>query len=349
MAPLSIMDVGFLGAAGGGALSVGGWKEVARVTISGSTNNLIDITGIPDKHYYWYMGYCLDSGGNIEPRLRINGITTATYPYRNSFRGGADSPVTGQLGWDGQQSSTFKRWHVGYLANLSAKEKLMQEHTVLDGGLGAGNDPERGETGGKHTLTSGVINQLTWDAQGAGVFDIGSEGVVLGWDPADTHTDNFWEPIGNDTGTTLDATITAKKYIWAKMWVKSAEASSNFQLRVGNGSLDSGANYSSRSSINSGAENLNIDANEINANESLMDSGESAFLNILIINRSANEKLFIMHTVRNAAGLTAGTAPGRVEVVAKWITTGSQIDHIGTVVSAGSFDSASLVQAWGAD
>ena len=29
----------------------------------------------------------------------------------------------------------------------------------------------------------------------AGSFDSGNEVVVLGWDPADTHTDNFWEEL----------------------------------------------------------------------------------------------------------------------------------------------------------
>jgi hypothetical protein len=47
-----------------------------------------------------------------------------------------------------------------------------------------------------------------------------SEAVVLGWDPADTHTSNFWEELASvdlsgGAADILDSgTFTAKKYLW---------------------------------------------------------------------------------------------------------------------------------------
>jgi hypothetical protein len=70
---------------------------------------------------------------------------------------------------------------------------------------------------------------------------------------------------------------------------------------------------------------------------------------MFIINNSANEKLVIGHTVdQNTAG--AGTAPDRLESVAKWANTSDQITEIDvTNTSGGSFDTGSIIKVWGSD
>ena len=70
---------------------------------------------------------------------------------------------------------------------------------------------------------------------------------------------------------------------------------------------------------------------------------------MFIINNASNEKLFIIHSVKqNTSG--AGTAPRRKEVVGKWSNTSNQINIVEYLQSeAGSFDTGSFIKVWGSN
>ena len=227
-------------------------------------------------------------------------------------------------------------------------------HSVHRKNAGAANAAGRGEVVSKWVNTSNpldVVDIFNNDA-GAGDFASGSEVVVLGWDSADTHTNNFWEELASvqasgSSATLSSGTFTAKKYLWVQAFVDSA-TTVDVRLRMGNGTADSGNNYAYRSSTDGGA-----DSTSTSANHAALDSGTPnvpSFMNMFIINNSSNEKLIIVHqTDGDTAG--AGTAPDRRETVAKWANTSNQADIIDLVNGAGTtnFTSNSILKVWGAD
>ena len=109
---------------------------------------------------------------------------------------------------------------------------------------------------------------------------------------------------------------------------------------------DSCMNYSNRSSTDGGADATGV----CDTNLHLINIGTAAesMYNIYAVNRSANEKLFIIqYTNLTAAG--AATGPTRVESAAKHVTTGTQINHIGLVESTGNLTNKTVIKVWGAD
>jgi hypothetical protein len=237
---------------------------------------------------------------------------------------------------------------VSYLSNKSDKEKLHINHSVNAYTDGAGTAPYRQESVNKHAQTSNAINSVTvLNGAGSGDYASGSEVVVLGWDPADTHTTNFWEELASvelsSAGDNLSSgTFTAKKYLWVQVFLK-ASGSINTDFTFNN---DTGSNYSERWSINGGTDGS---ATSINKLDMLSTTSYNEFANMFIINNSSNEKLVITHQI-GEEGSGAGIASRRQELVGKWSNTSSQITEIDfTNVQTGSFDTGSILKVWGAD
>jgi hypothetical protein len=211
---------------------------------------------------------------------------------------------------------------------------------------GAGNAPKRLEMVAKWANTSNPIDTIQSYNAETGSFDTNSEIVVLGWDPADTHTTNFWEELASvelgSASSTLDSgTFTAKKYLWVQAYINATTVDTGLTFNS-----DTGTNYARRWSDNGGTDGTATSGNHIQ-----VDRGNSTqFLNIFIVNNSANEKLGMYHTgTQNTAG--AGNAPARRELVFKWANTSSQITSMiftkrgsGTDLQAGS-----IVKVWGSD
>jgi len=168
--------------------------------------------------------------------------------------------------------------------------------------------------------------------------------VVLGWDPADTHTTNFWEELdssnGDGSGGFSTGTFTAKKYLWVQAFLDGPSADGEIGV---NG--DTGSNYSHRRSFNGGSDST-VTSNGNWSAEGGTDT--PILLNMFFIHNSANEKLGIVHSIRSeTAG--AGTAPSRKEWVCKWSNTSSQITSFDFNLTSGSFSTASTVKVWGSD
>ena len=330
--------------------SVGGWVEVGRTTL-GSTSSSIDVSSLTDKRYYMILSdkkftgldggtvvrYNSDSGSNYSERFNNNGGSDSTYNSIAHHTWGTANTASGQT-----------QFTVGYVSNLSSKEKLALSHSTDTNGSGAGSAPDRTEAVGKWANTSSVISAFSDRAYGgSSVIESGSEVVVLGWDPSDSHTTNFWEQIGTASGTGLtDITLdSSKKYNWLQAHFTTT-SSSAIDLQLGNTSLDAGNNYSHRRSTNGGADATVTGDNGISF-ASGWTSSYRMFLNAFIINNSANEKLVIANIVYTLAG--ASNAPARYEIVGKWANTSSQFNHIGIVNDASSLIASSEAKVWGSD
>ena len=334
------------GTAGAGIAGVsGGWKELGRTTL-GSAGDALDVSSLADKRYYMVLTNGLNSGA-IQGDYRFNSDTGSNYAYRRSINGGTDGTSTSaSLIFNGIPEASAPQFGVGYVANLSTKEKLILSHTVGRSTAGAATAPSRGESVGKHSQTSVAINKIDLINDGSGSWETGSEIVVLGWDDSDTHSTNFWEELASvelgSAGDNLSSgTFTAKKYLWVQAFTKNSGAI-NAKFTFNN---DTASNYSYRYSYDSNADSTSTSATSFQINV----ANNNAFYNLFIINNSATEKLVIGNMVdQMTAG--AGTAPSRLESVSKWANTSSQITEIDIDnTAAGSFDTGSIIKVWGSN
>ena len=336
----------------------GGWKEIGRTTL-GSANSTIDITSLADKRYLMILANPLPSG-TLASALRVgNGSFDSgnNYAIRWSANGGGDSTRGGKnlMALD-NVNQTNPQFHVGYIANKSDKEKLTIIHSTGQTSAGAGNAPDRVEQVHKWANTSNVINQIQFLDDTAGTdIGTGSEVVVLGWDPDDTHTTNFWEELasvtlGTDGDVLSSGTFTAKKYLWVQAFIKNSGTSARYNTEMTfNG--DTGSNYSERRSLDGSSDATSVNQTKI-MNSGVTGSDDDLWcLNMFIINNSANEKLCIGHGFDTYAGSGAGTAPSqRFEKVAKWANTSSQITNI-TITNSdtSNYDAISELRVWGSN
>ena len=340
------------GTAGAGIPAVaGGWKEIGRTTL-GSASNTISVSSLADKRYLMVLnsmtGNSVSYGAVVN---RYNNDTGSNYAERRSNNGAADGTGVSQ-GYVNETyggMGTTPCFGVGYISNLSSKEKLFISHYNAQKTAGAANAPERWETVGKWVNTLNPINEIIKTSTSTPTYNTGSEVVVLGWDPADTHTSNFWEELasvdlsGGASATHSSGTFTAKKYLWVQCYLEHTGSNPAPLWRV-NG--DTGSNYASRQSINGGAENVEASIDHFDIYGTAASS--SGFINMFIINNSANEKLVIAnHVLQNTAG--AGTAPNRGEHVVKWANTSSQITDITCTTASNTFGANSILKVWGSD
>jgi hypothetical protein len=336
-------------AAGGGG--VGGWVELGRTTL-GSPADTITISSLANKRYYMVLGHGLQTGGSAAMDWQFNSDGGTNYSNRYSDLGAADGTnVNGtKILSRFSEIGSVPSFGVGYISNYATKEKLMLGHTVNQNTAGVAKVPERYEYAGKWANTTDAINSIRGYNSGGGDLDTNTELVILGYDPADSHSTNTWAELASDsaTGSTTNTntlTFTSKKYLWIQLWHKTNSTSGHPFLTVGNGSIDTGSNYAVRRSLDGGSDSTF--PSTIDGLDKWTDlESATGFTNYFIVNVSSKEKLCIAHGVRTTSG--AGTSPNRAEWASKWGNTSNQIDRIRWSISGGTTLDWSA-KVWGFD
>jgi len=119
----------------------------------------------------------------------------------------------------------------------------------------------------------------------------------------------------------------------------------NQRFRLGNSSIDTGSNYSSREEADGGTDTTRVSQTSL-INNVLNDSALSI---LYIINISAEQKFVISFMVERGT-VGAGNAPHRLEMIGQWVNTSNQFDNVEIVnTSGGSFDVDSNISALGTD
>jgi hypothetical protein len=332
----------------GGA--VGGWVELGRHTLTGGTSTL-EVTGLADKRYLMLLSHRI---GSMEAIQRFNGDSGSNYSYRRTNDGSDHNTGTSKtqlvnlVGWNTTE------FNVSYVANLASKEKLVLGHTIADRGAGSGTANSRNEFSGKWANTSDAVNAVSMSTI-SGSFDADSELVVLGWDPADTHTTNFWEELasvtlGSDGDVLSSGTISAKKYLWVQAFIKNAGDTARFNTQV-TFNNDTSSNYAMRRSMDGGTDSTSTGDSNLFSSGVTGSNDDLWCMNLFIVNNGSNEKLCIAHGFDTYIGSGAGNAPSqRYEAVGKWANTSNQITEIDITNSdTSNYDAISELRVWGSD
>ena len=331
----------------------GGWKELGRTTL-GSNGDDVTVSSLADKRYYMILTHITDTGqANNRLRMGYSSVDSGSnYAYRNAVNGGSDGPSTTTDRIDlTQDPADDDKFSVSYISNLSGKEKLAICHSVERGNnSGAGNVPARIEAVGKWVNTSNPLDVISHVNTSSGSYTTGTECVVLGYDPDDTHSDNFWEELadvtlGSDASEISSGTITAKKYLWVQVYFHSASNSNDVLVRFNN---DTGSNYAHRHAINYGSDTTQTSGSSIKLIDRNSTADTGRFVNFFAINNSANEKLLIAHGMEEETS-GAGNPPTSNECVAKWANTSSQITEIDCFTESGNLRSGARLRVWGSN
>jgi len=335
--------------------TAGGWKELVRTTLT-SNNSTFSVT-IPEQKRYYMVLSNYHTTGTANPYMRINADANQYYPQRFSMNGAGDSTPTTYTGYYGNVSGQYSGipyFSVDHWANKSGKEKLVIRNLVMQNTAGTStatpNAPNRAKMVGKYTQTGDMSSILIHGGTYYGNATNGSEIVVLGWDPDDTHTDNFWEELasvdlsGGASATLSSGTITAKRYLWVQIYAE-VSASSNGAFTF-NG--DTSTNYAIRVNTN-GAATDGIWGGLSNLNFQGTVDTNPVFQNAFIINNSANEKLMMGNNIdQGTAGIS--NTPNRKEYAGKWTNTSAQITSINYKSNnVNTFGTNSIMKVWGHD
>ena len=332
----------------GSAAGAGGWVELGRTSGSRASGATLDVGSLPDKRYYMVL-YETQGSSTHTCDYRLNSDSGTNYAYRASQNGTAETTNTstnfmfGDYG--GQGGDKFA---VAYFANQNTKEKLGMSHQVRQGSTGS-TAPTRAGYVHKLAQTSNPISTISLLNRGPNTSTSG-EIVVLGWDPEDTHTDNFWEELDSVTlesaNASLDSnTFSGKKYLMIQLaLIPNSTDSIGVDMQINS---DTGTNYPFRRSTNGGADGTWTGFNEFTPYPSA--GNFPIFVNMFWINNTSNEKLGIAHSISaNTTG--SSNIPERREDVMKWVNTSNQITSLqfGTN-TVGQFGTGSTLKVWGSD
>ena len=166
--------------------------------------------------------------------------------------------------------------------------------------------------------------------------------IILGFDPDDTHTTNFWEELADvdlssgDASSLSSGTITAKKYLWVQFLVEVDTLNSDCFIKFNNNS----ENYAWRRSLDGGTDSTTSTGRASIDPEGSLQTSQPMFVNMFIINRSDNHKLVIGNSMRTNGAVS--NAPTRREWVAKW-QNNSQITNISLTAQSGNFKSKTTI------
>ena len=335
----------------------GGWKFLGRAVAPSSGTSTLSVSGFDDKRYYMILGDIKATGGDTVSHIRVNSDGAGNYALRREKDNVQETPSTStnRLFSTHNSKTADTRFIQGYISNKSDKEKLGLFNVVENGTDGSTtNDLSRIDGVGKHAPSSlSVLNEIRLFNDEAGSFAEDSELVVLGWDPADTHTDNFWTQLDSFNGTNATTmtgnAFTAKKYLWIQGFLKATSGTITPLLKLGSGgTVDyTATGYSLKYQFN----NLSpVAMNNTTAGLGFFyttnGSADGIFFNTFIVNKSGSDKLCMSHINDGSA------TPDRTRLTSKWSPTSNpqaNIVGVGQWSGSGTFSTDSIIKVWGSD
>ena len=137
-----------------------------------------------------------------------------------------------------------------------------------------------------------------------------------------------WKELDRDTLTGTSDTITlsslSNKPYLLNLGFFVSSGNTNPSLRMGNGSIDTGTNYSWRKSLNFGTDSTGVSQNEIISDT--VSTGMEYFTTSYLHNYTSTEKMIINYNV-SSDGSTTSTETTCNEVTGKWSDTSNVIDE----------------------
>ena len=346
--------------------SKGGWKELGRFNLGGSDDSggFDKIINFATKDFIQVIGMVRPSS---DPQMRVGTTTpdSSANKYSSNLSdnwgswgsGNVNANHTDTSGLFNSDGSFFNM----YILNKTGQQKTAIQQTANANGTGVGsttNVPAMTNAVWKYIGTP-KINRLSISRSSGTLYSSGTEVVVLGWDPTDTHTDNFWEELGSAdlASGKLEVTFAAKKYLWVEVYGKNGNSNiDQVVINLGAGSVDATNNYASRYSTDWGTGQ--VLSNRPNTN--LFDQGsgsgagdnESFFSSTFIGNHKDREKLMIMNSVSDNANTSSGSSsstPHSWETVAKWGNTTQQATFIRVENKGSGVLVEGKIKVWGHD
>tara|TARA_R110002167_G_scaffold64455_2_gene182254 strand:- start:5296 stop:6393 length:1098 start_codon:yes stop_codon:yes gene_type:complete len=334
--------------------AVGGWVEIGRKELTGTSGCLYTTEfGAYENIMYLYQ---LEAN-NLSPsaRMRFNDDTGSHYASRQNVEGSvcATTLTNQNNSMVVAMNTTDAEYQVGYgyIENVAGQEKLGMNHNVNRSTAGECTAPSRVESVYKYDPASlcTSIDEVRITNCGSGVYAIGTQVIALGWDKDNTHSPecSFWQPLTRKTIASASTCLTTDTFAGKEWLMVNIYGRVNGCGNINGAKLqfngDTCSNYAWRRA-RGGA-----DCTGTNATSTFggCTADISSFSSYIIRNQADKEKLISGHEVVNA---TAGecTVPGRAEYAWKWDNTSDQITSI-KAVTANAFSTASYIQVWGSD
>lgn len=357
------------------AQQFGAWKELGRRTVGSGEGDIDNLTvsnldGGSGNHkdYFMILFHGFDSG-QCNANLQFNSdngssnnnkYSSRTYRHGGNSTGGTQSTYTTADFIIMNLNSTYDdKFHVAYVDNTAGKEHLTISFGTEQGiGSGSANAPSWIAVNGKYASTD-RITSVTIHNTASGYYAEGSEVVVLGWDPTDTHTTGFWQELDSvnhtsgDTRKISTTNTVDKRYMWVQGYIKQDSTYALGMVVNDDGSASSPSNnyaFSFR-----GNYNLTTSTNE---NTWTLDptwstlAGGGAFVNTFLANKENKNKLALnQHAENPATGSGAGAEPHSMWSTGKWGGNAliTKINYITEGTSQGQLKDGSKFKVWGSD
>ena len=344
---------------------VGAWKELGRTSVTSGTS--LDVTGLANKKYLMTVNAFTHTSAS-RPVWQFNGVSTSSYAYRARRDNGADftgDETTDILWSDGAAWGAGQDFMVSYIYNKDTgagnkNSKVQIGWNVAGDDTGDANEPHVAQgTGDWDVQDEGettVIDEIDYALQGlTSSFSATSEAIVLGYDPTDTHTDNFWEELGSNelssAGTLDSGVFTTKKYLWFQAFAQmdSTTSDGTMKLRL-NGNDDTFDTFASAYEVNGGG---NVVQNNQTSGwcgyQVIRSPTGGCFVNGFILNDSSKEKLCYVESVNgDHPNNGASTAVYRSTSAIKCEDT-TNITSVQLLDLSNNYSSGSWLKVWGAN
>ena len=154
------------------------WAKAGSTTL-GSAGDTIDVSGFTASKFNNHLTHAIDNGSNIGTTLTLDGVGGTSYALRYSENGSEGTRIN-QASWI-LRFNVKDQFDVGYISNITGKEKLMIGWHIARATAGAGTAPNRSEFVGKF-VQNAQFTQITNTNDQSGDFDTSSNLTILGSD-----------------------------------------------------------------------------------------------------------------------------------------------------------------------